>query len=501
MRRRLNLWLVKASSKVVAVGDTAVADLGAIVGALGTALVLVGRGRLAVLGGLAAVAVAEALLGLSLVDDVGTLGASGAQLALLVAGGALAVAVAFFFVRCAPLVPVALLLAAPFRMHVSGGGDEGSLLVPLYATLAAAALALAFRAVRDDDLPVLPRALAVPIALFVGFAGLSLLWSQDVRTGTIRLAFILFPLALLVALVARTPYRDWLPRALAVTFVAMTSAFALYGLLQLWTRELPFAPKVELSNARTPFFRVTAIFNDPSVYGKHLAAGIAVLLAALWLGRVGLALGIGVAGLLFAGLVVSYSQSSFVALFVATAWIVVVTGGRRARRLVVGAAAAAVVGAAVLAAAALAGSSAKKVTSDRSRRVELTARVYKAHPVVGVGLGAQPLETQHVAVRKGPVPRFVSHTTPLTVAAELGTIGVLLYGLLLAAAIAAVARVRRRDAAVGIALGATLLALFVHSLFYSGFFEDPVTWFALGLAAAYLAAPRPFDTAATAATA
>jgi hypothetical protein len=33
-----------------------------------------------------------------------------------------------------------------------------------------------------------------------------------------------------------------------------------------------------------------------------------------------------------------------------------------------------------------------------------------------------------------------------------------------------------------------LLALFVHSLLYAGFFEDPLTWGVLGVAAAVLAA-------------
>jgi hypothetical protein len=35
-----------------------------------------------------------------------------------------------------------------------------------------------------------------------------------------------------------------------------------------------------------------------------------------------------------------------------------------------------------------------------------------------------------------------------------------------------------------------LLALFVHSLFYSAFFEDPLTWAVLAVAAAAVAAQR-----------
>ena len=47
----------------------------------------------------------------------------------------------------------------------------------------------------------------------------------------------------------------------------------------------------------------------------------------------------------------------------------------------------------------------------------------------------------------------------------------------------------RRDQALGLALGASLLGLFVHALFYSGFLEDPLTWLVIGLAAAYSVEP------------
>ena len=50
----------------------------------------------------------------------------------------------------------------------------------------------------------------------------------------------------------------------------------------------------------------------------------------------------------------------------------------------------------------------------------------------------------------------------------------------------------RRVQALALALLGTFTALVVHSLTYSGFFEDPFTWGIVGLAAACLAlAPRP----------
>jgi hypothetical protein len=74
------------------------------------------------------------------------------------------------------------------------------------------------------------------------------------------------------------------------------------------------------------------------------------------------------------------------------------------------------------------------------------------------------------------------------VLAELGVIGFAVYLWLLAAAAWALVRVTRIDRALGLGLSAVLLVVFVHALLYAGFFEDPLTWGALALAAAVLAA-------------
>ena len=102
------------------------------------------------------------------------------------------------------------------------------------------------------------------------------------------------------------------------------------------------------------------------------------------------------------------------------------------------------------------------------------------HPVVGVGIGGQPRASRRLAGSERPTPNFVSHTTPLTVFAELGAIGLALYAWLLAAGAMLILQVRRLDEPLGLALGVTFLALFVHALFYSGFLEDPLTWLVLG---------------------
>jgi hypothetical protein len=59
-----------------------------------------------------------------------------------------------------------------------------------------------------------------------------------------------------------------------------------------------------------------------------------------------------------------------------------------------------------------------------------------------------------------------------------------------------IAWVHRRDEALGLALGASFMALFVHALFYSGFLEDPITWLVLAVAAGWLTWQEAHMTAA-----
>jgi O-antigen ligase len=73
----------------------------------------------------------------------------------------------------------------------------------------------------------------------------------------------------------------------------------------------------------------------------------------------------------------------------------------------------------------------------------------------------------------------------VTVAAEGGAPGLLLYLWLVGALLLAAYR-RINHAAYGtptLAAGLALLAIFVHSLAYADFFEDPTTWGLIGLIA------------------
>jgi hypothetical protein len=473
----------------------------AILGAIGVVAVLIAGRRTVLLGGLVAVGLAELLLA-----RAGGLHLSTKLVAAAVAGFVVLAALAALLRRARWLVIPLAAVAAPFRLPldfgsehrfyvaIAHGGQLGRLL-PLYIVLGVATIALGWDAVVGRPIPSIRWEIAVPAGAFLAFASLSLLWTEDVGSGRSLLEYFLLPFAVLVAVAGRAPFPERLPRLLAVIAVGLASLFALIGIVEAATHRLIFyAHNLQVSNTYTSYFRVTSLFRDPSLYGRHVVIGIVVLVVCLWLRKIEVAPAAALLALMWAGLYFAYSQSSYAALFVSVLAITLVVGDRRGRQVAAVAAATVALVAVGIAAAKVAHSSVRKATSDRSRRISLTAKVFAHHPLAGVGIGGQPRASQKLATNYGPLQNFVSHTTPLTVAAELGIVGILLYVAILAGAAGALDAVRRRNQALGLSLAAVFLALFVHSLAYSGFFEDPITWLVLGVGAAFRAparVPRP----------
>jgi putative inorganic carbon (HCO3(-)) transporter len=470
------------------VDHEALAQAAAVVGAFGACGLLLARERLLFFGGLTALVAAEAGLAYALVPDAPSLlTASATRFGALAVGALFVLALAAAFARYPAAAPVALLVVAPFRLSVGLGSQEAFLLLPFYVVLAAAAAALSYRVGRGGEFPAVPYLIAGPTAALVALSGISLLWAEDLRAGTIALVFFYFPFSVLLSIVALTRTKDWTWRALATVLVAVTSVFAAIGVFQAWSHtEILAKQDVQLANAYSSLFRVTAVFQDPNVYGRHLVLGVVVILTALWLALLRPAVGLPVLGLLTLGLYFSYSQTSFVALFCAVLVVSLIAGDRLTRRVVVGVSAALVLAAGIAVLLEGDGDSTQQVTSDRSTLVQVTWPVYAAHPVVGVGIGSQPLASRRVEDAKKRKSKNVSHTTPLTVAAELGTIGLAVYVVFLAALGRAILEAWRRHRAVGIALAGCGTALVVQSLFYGGFFEDPFAWGIAGVTAAAL---------------
>jgi O-antigen ligase len=402
-------------------------------------------------------------------------------------GAGAAVAGAWAFVRYPATVPVALLLAAPFRLPVELGSQDAFLLLPLYVVLAAASLALLYRAIRGEELAAIPLWIAAPGAALIGWASLSLVWALDPEEGSIALLFFLFPFAALLAVVARSPYAPWLPRALAVCLVGLATAFAAVGLYQAWTHTLVFAQDLRVANAYATYFRVTSLFKDPSIYGRQLVLALTLLVVVLWLRRVRPLPTVVVAGVIFGGLYFSYSQSSLLVLFATVLAVSVLLAERPSRNVVIAVAATVALAASALAVASVKDDGLTRATSGRTRLVSVTGHVIANHPIAGVGIGSQPLAaTQELETRRRAA-KNASHTTPLTVLAELGAVGFLLYLAFLAGAARLLWEAFRRDRVFGLGLAACFLVLLLHSLFYSGFFEDPVMWGVLGVAAMLVA--------------
>ena len=458
------------------------ARAGGLVGCAGLAVLLVAPSRMLRLAGLAACVLGAAGLAVYLLPH----GHRPLLAAAAVAGLALAAAGAWLLRRWPELLAFAALVCFPARIPVSVGSTDANLLVPLYGVVAAATLALAWELLRGDARARELGRLAWPLAAFVAWTGLTILWVDDLRQGAIALLFYYLPFGLLAVTLARLPWSRRLALGLYGVLAAMALVFAVIGLYQWETRDIFWNPKVKVGNAYAPFYRVNSVFWDPSIYGRFLVVAIlASLVLALATRRARVALGLAVAiAATWVGLLLSFSQSSFVALGVgvlaaaafAWQWRVLAAAGLAAVVLVsVG-----------FAGHNVFGHSFNRVTSDRYSLVTNGLKIAVHHPVGGVGIGGfrqAYARRQHL---KGNEPKkAASHDTPVTVAAETGLPGLLLFGWLLAAALLLTLRrvgaglADRTRLIAGLALG----AIAVHSLFYNAFFEDPMAWALFGLAA------------------
>ena len=457
---------------------------GGLLGALGLAVLLVLTNPRLRLGALAVAAAGGAILAVTLRPE----GNDALLAAAGVAGAVLAAALAVVFLRYPWLLPMAALAAAPARIPVRVGGDEASLLLPLYVVVTGGTLALGWQLVREGPRSRELGPLAWPLAAFLAWVGISLVWSDGVRLGAVSLLAFYLPFGLLALMLARLPWRRrWLD-ALCVQLLVMAAVFAGIGAYQWLTRDVFWNPRVIAQNAYAPFFRVNSVFWDPSIYGRFLVIAILVALVVALYGVRRDALVATVAAVaLWIGLLLSFSQSSFVALIVGIVGAVALAWRPR---IVVAAGAAAV---ALLAAGLLVPSvraeildNTDRATGGRSRLVTEGSRIAADHPFGGVGLGGfKSAYGSRVGFKAADPARAASHNTPVTVAAETGAPGLALYAWLVATALWLPFRRASRSFAgrASLCFGLALLAILVHSLFYNAFFEDPISWGLLGLTA------------------
>jgi O-antigen ligase len=462
------------------------AEIAAPIACLGLAVMLVARTRRNRIAGLGYALVGTVLLIASLTP------ASGVELAAALVGAVVvAPLLAWVFRREPWLIAYATLAFIPLRVHFL----HHQLLVALYAVALGAAALLLWQLIEGDHRSRELGIASWPLALYLGWIGLSVGWSVDVHTAAIDLLAFYIPFTIIALSIARLPWRPSRLRFFYAELAAMALVFVAVGFYQYETRNIFENSKLRIGNTYSAIFRVNSVFFDPSIYGRFLVIALiptAVLIVRGRFGRWGFAaLGFGVVAWL--GLLISFSQSSFAALLVAVFLLSAVVW--RWKSLLALAAVLVVAGGIAVTQPKLmhalrhhTTSGLNGATSGRASLIANGIRIAKAHPALGVGLGG----FEHAySKRTHRTPRqSASHNTPVTVAAEQGGVGLVFYFWLLGALLlAAYRRIGNRVyGLLALSAGLGLVAIFVHSLAYNDFFEDPTTWGLIGLIA--LAAPR-----------
>jgi O-antigen ligase len=465
------------------------ARVGGIIASAGLVVLMLAPTRYQRLGGVVVWAIGAAVLAVYLAPK----GHAPLLGAAAVAGVIVAVGGGYLLRRWPWLLALATLALVPARIPVTIGSTQANLLIPLYAVVAAAAAALAWDFLAGDERRRELGPVALPLAAFVAWTGLSIAWSQDVRQGAIELLAFYLPFGLLAVSLSRLDWRARWVVALYAELALMAVIFAVVGIEQWITRDIFWNPKLLVGNTYAPFFRVNSVFWDPSIYGRFLVVAILVTLVIALRSRserAALAAAAGIA-VVWVGLLLSFSQSSFAALIAGVVLAAVFAWGRRALILVA-------VGAVVFALVAAAAPNVRhallhrtnggvnRVTSGRSKLVTNGVKIAVHHPFVGVGVGAFKHAYAKQAHLRSKEPKAgASHDTPITVAAETGIVGIALLAWLVVTGLALAFRRRNGDLAgmTALSCGIVFAAIGVHSLFYNAFFEDPTVWGVLGLAA------------------
>jgi putative inorganic carbon (hco3(-)) transporter len=401
------------------------------------------------------------------------------------------------------LLAGAVIVALPFRIPIEAGGVTSNLLVPLYFVVAAGSLSFVVDALRGRAPPrPNPPAHSAPalwlerlLAAYIVLYALQATYSPKFTTALQQMVFFYVPFALAYCLLRRL---DWTPRLIRICLLLLAGLavlFALVGFVEYDTKTIFLNPKLVASNAVHTYFTVNSVFLDPNIFGRYLAL-VMILVAAVLLyarrQRTQVA-SIAVLAILWGALVLTVSRSSLGALLVGL-------GALAAIRWNVGRAVFVAAGVVALAVAAIAVSPTtfglnqglNGASSGRPGLVSGGLDLFADRPIWGFGSGSFETEYSDHNHHIGQT-LSASHTIPITVAAEQGLIGELVYVALVIAALVTLFRRCRREPA-RVAIACAFLALVFHTMLYADFLEDPITWTLLAIGVA-LALRPPGDAA------
>jgi O-antigen ligase len=483
----------------------ALARIGIIAAALlASAALLSGSTRTRAIAALAALALTPVILVADIWDapQIETLRnrPAFAAVALLVAAAGVLV-LALLMRRHLSLLPLLAVAALPFRIPISVGGETANLLVPLYAVIAAGVLAVAVPRLRaeDDDARFAPRALEWLLCGTVMLYALQAAYSDDFGHALQNVVFFYVPFALLLGLLREIRWTQELALRCLAVLLGLAVIFVLVGFVEYARKELLLNPDLIAASQYQSYFRVNSLFFDPNVYGRFLAlVMLAVATVVLWSQRTREVVGgTLILALLWAGLILTFSQSSLAALL---AGLAILAALRWSVRWTVAVCAVGVV--AALVAVLVAGSSlrldltsqraADRATSGRADLVVGGLELFTERPVLGYGSGSFATVFDERKDEGGLKTATASHTMPVTYAAEQGILGLAVYLALLAAALWRLLR-RAGESPLRAYVAAAFVALLVHTMLYAAFLEDPMTWalLAVGMALAAAAPPPP----------
>jgi len=416
---------------------------------------------------------------------------------------ALALALALAIRRRPGLFALLAVATLPLRVPISTGGRTVNLLIPLYVVIAAGLLARlrgAWPERRSEPAaeswwrPPSARTVAILLAASVALYALQALYAPELKKAVENVVFFYVPFGLLFWLLRDMRWNRRLLYGCLAISAAIAAIFVAIGVVEALTESLLLNPKLQSANEFQGYFRVNSVFYDPNIFGRFLAlVMIAVIGPVLW-ARERRALWIGAAVLawLMVGIVLSFSQSSIAALLLGCAVLAAWRWGALRTALVAFAGAALVLAIIVLAPASFhfglkgPSGSASTATSGRTHLVSGGLHLFRERPLLGFGSGS--FEGEYRALEGVNRPNVqtatsASHTTPVTIAAEQGLVGIAVYVALLVAA----AFVLVRGAAGSVprmVVAAAFFALVLHTWTYADFLEDPFTWALLAVGCA-----------------
>ena len=362
--------------------------------------------------------------------------------------------------------------------------------MPLYAVALGAAGLLLWQLVDGDSRTRELGIASWPLALYLVWTGFSVTWSVDLHTAAIDMLAFYVPFTILAVSIARLPWLKSRVRILYGELVVMALVFAVVGFYQYKTRTIFENTKLQQINTFQALFRVNSVFFDPSIYGRFLV--VAIVATAVLLVRGGVSRRVGLGALAFIavvwlGLLISFSQSSFAALFVAVfalaaiVWrwksllalaAVLVLGGRDRRDAATSDACAA----APDEIRAQQGDG-REIDPDRGRdqdREERTRLTVSGSAASSTPTRSSPITRRRRAPRTTRRSRLLRRRAAPGYCSSSGSSGRCSWPRTGGSTTAPTGCSPSPP-------GLSLLAIFVHSNAYNDFFEDPTTWLLIGL--------------------